>query len=100
MESSNKNEESSDNDEDSSNNNIEIMLIIDCSKEIKIHCDRNEITKNVIQKGLKQLKMSDKINQDDLLLFNLKRLNLDISLKDNRISNSCIITMISNFDFE
>ena len=100
MESSNQNEESNDNNEDSSNNNIEVILTVDGSKETKIHCNRDEITKNVIQRGLKQLGISDKINKDDLLIFNLKRLNCDISLKDNEIINSSVICMISNFDLE
>ena len=57
------------------------------------------MTKNVVQRGLKQLGISEEIKKDDLFIFNGSRLNLDISIKDNRIfGDKTEILMISDFD--
>ena len=81
------------------NKTICITLILDGKKDTKFHCKINEITKNVFQRGLKQLGISEEIKKDDLLIFNLRRLNLDISIKDNGIIRDKMkILMISDFD--
>ena len=76
-----------------------MTLILDGKKDTKFHYKINEITKNVVQRGLKQLGISEEIKKDDLLIFNGRRLNLDISIKDNGIiSDKTEILMISDFD--
>ena len=88
------------NDDDiDENKTICITLILDGKKDTKFHCKINEITKNVVQRGLKQLGISEEIKKDDLLIFNLRRLNLDISIKDNGIiGDKTEFLMISDFD--
>ena len=81
------------------NKTISMTFILDGKKDTKFHCKINEITKNVFQRGLKQLGISKKKKKDDLLIFNGRRLNLDISIKDNGIIiDKMEILMISDFD--
>ena len=88
-----------DDDDIDENKTISITLILDGKKDTKFHYKINEITKNVVQRGLKQLGISEEIKKDDLFIFNGRRLNLDISIKDNRIiSDKTEILMISDFD--
>ena len=88
-----------DDDDIDENKTISMTLILDGKKDTKFHCKINEITKNVFQRGLKQLGISEEIKKDDLLIFNGRRLNLDISIKDNGIIiDKMEILMISDFD--
>ena len=88
-----------DDDDIDENKTISITLILDGKKDTKFHSKKNEITKNAFQRGLKQLGISEEIKKDDLLIFNGRRLNLDISIKDNGIIiDKMEILMISDFD--
>ena len=88
-----------DDDDIDENKTISMTLILDGKKDTKFHYKINEITKNVVQRGLKQLGISEEIKKDDLLIFNGRRLNLDISIKDNGIiGDKMEALMISDFD--
>ena len=81
------------------NKTIYIKFILDGKKDTEIHCKLNEITKNVIQRCLKQLGISEEIKKDDLVILSGRRINLDISIKDNAIvlDGICLL-MISDID--
>ena len=81
------------------NKTIYIKFILDGKKDTQIHCKLNEITKNVIQRCLKQLGISEEIKKDDLVIFSGRRINLDISIKDNAIVlDGTWLLMISDID--
>ena len=81
------------------NKTIYIKFILDGKKDTEIHCKLNEITKNVIQRSLKQLGISEEIKKDDLVILSGRRINLNISIKDNAIvlDGICLL-MISDID--
>ena len=81
------------------NKTIYIKFILDGKKDTEIHCKLNEITKNVIQRCLKQLGISEEIKKDDLVILSGRRINLNISIKDNAIvlDGICLL-MISDID--
>jgi len=81
------------------NKTIYIKFILDGKKDTQIHCKLNEITKNVIQRCLKQLGISEEIKKDDLVIFSGRRINLNISIKDNAIVlDGTWLLMISDID--
>ena len=76
-----------------------MTFILDGKKDTKFHCKINEITKNVVQRGLKQLGISEEIKKDDLVILSGRRINLDISIKDNAIVlDGTWLLMISDID--
>ena len=81
------------------NKTIYIKFILDGKKDTQIHCKLNEITKNVIQRCLKQLGISEEIKKDDLVILSGRRINLNISIKDNAIVlDGTWLLMISDID--
>ena len=81
------------------NKTIYIKFILDGKKDTEMHCKLNEITKNVIQRSLKQLGISEEIKKDDLVILSGRRINLNISIKDNAIVlDGTWLLMISDID--
>ena len=72
---------------------LNFHLNIETTKRIK--CQLKEVTRNVLHRFLK--KCSIKSNDEPLLIFNARRLNLDIPIGCNKIENNNVIVVITNY---
>jgi ubiquitin-conjugating enzyme E2 D/E len=72
---------------------LNFHLNIETTKRIK--CQLKEVTRNVLHRFLK--KCSIKSNDEPLLFFNARRLNLDIPIGCNKIENNNVIVVITNY---
>ena len=72
---------------------LNFHLNIETTKRIK--CQLKEVTRNVLHRFLK--KCSIKSNDEPLLIFNARRLNLDIPIGCNKIENNNDIVVITNY---
>ena len=72
---------------------LNFHLNIETTKRIK--CQLKEVTRNVLHRFLK--KCSIKLNDEPLLIFDGRRLNLDIPIGCNKIENNNDIVVITNY---
>ena len=72
---------------------LNFHLNIETTKRIK--CQLKEVTRNVLHRFLK--KCSIKSNDEPLLIFDGRRLNLDIPIGCNKIENNNDIVVITNY---
>ena len=77
----------------SENKNIEILVQINGNKQVKIKCQTNEITNDVMERYKGEFGI--KAESTNLLyIFNRRQLNLKLSIKDNELKDNSEIIVI------
>ena len=88
----------SNNANNSENKNIELIFEINGKKEVKIKCGTNELTRDVMERCKEDLGIKD--NTENLLyIFNRRRLNLELPIKDNGLNDNSEIIVIYDVIF-
>ena len=83
----------SNNANNSENKNIELIFVINGKKEVKIKCGTNELTSDVMERSKEDLGIKD--NTENLLyIFNRRRLNLELPIKENGLNDNSEIIVI------
>ena len=83
----------SNNANNSENKNIELIFVINGKKEVKIKCGTNELTRDVMERCKEDLGIKD--NTENLLyIFNRRRLNLELPIKENGLNDNSEIIVI------
>ena len=83
----------SNNANNSENKNIELIFEINGKKQVKIKCGTNELTSDVIERSKEDLGIKD--NTENLLyIFNRRRLNLELPIKENGLNDNSEIIVI------
>ena len=83
----------SNNANNSENKNIELIFEINGKKQVKIKCGTNELTSDVIERSKEDLGIKD--NTKNLLyIFNRRRLNLELPIKENGLNDNSEIIVI------
>jgi len=83
----------SNNANNSENKNIELIFEINGKKEVKIKCGTNELTSDVMERSKEDLGIKD--NTENLLyIFNRRRLNLELPIKENGLNDNSEIIVI------
>ena len=83
----------SNNANNSENKNIELIFEINGKKQVKIKCGTNELTSDVMERSKEDLGIKD--NTENLLyIFNRKRLNLELPIKENGLNDNSEIIVI------
>ena len=83
----------SNNANNSENKNIELIFEINGKKQVKIKCGTNELTSDVMERSKEDLGIKD--NTENLLyIFNRRRLNLELPIKENGLNDNSEIIVI------
>ena len=83
----------SNNANNSENKNIELIFEINGKKQVKIKCGANELTSDVMERSKEDLGIKD--NTENLLyIFNRRRLNLELPIKENGLNDNSEIIVI------
>ena len=83
----------SNNANNSENKNIELIFEINGKKQVKIKCGTNELTRDVMERSKEDLGITD--NTKNLLyIFNRRRLNLELPIKENGLNDNSEIIVI------
>ena len=83
-----------------SNDNEKIILIFENNgiNKISLECQMNELTRDVIQRCLDKLGISKNIDSSEILfIYNIGKLNLNISVRCNNIINNSAIAIIYDY---
>lgn len=75
------------------NKNIEILVQINGNKQVKIKCQTNEITNDVMERYKGDFGIKDK-STNLLYIFNRRQLNLKLPIKENELKDNSEIIVI------
>ena len=75
------------------NKNIEIIFEVNGKKQVKAKCGTNELTNDVMERSKEELGIKDN-TQNLLYIYNRRRLNLELSIKENELKDNSEIIVI------
>ena len=75
------------------NKNIEIIFEVNGKKQVKAKCGTNELTNDVMERCKEELGIKDN-TQNLLYIYNRRRLNLELSIKENELKDNSEIIVI------